>query len=53
MEILTILNGIHSCGLIHHDFKMENVCIRDDGVVFVVDFGTVHVNPNINKQVRG
>ncbi len=32
----------HSLGVVHRDFKPENVVIADDGRVLVVDFGLAH-----------
>ncbi|KAA1472392.1 kinase-like protein [Dentipellis sp. KUC8613] len=33
------LNALHKKGVVHRDFKMENVLIRADGHVMICDFG--------------
>ncbi len=39
IQILKALEYAHSKGIVHRDLKPENVLIREDGQVFVADFG--------------
>ncbi|HEY3841244.1 MAG TPA: protein kinase [Bryobacteraceae bacterium] len=39
LQIASALEAAHSAGVVHGDIKPENIMIRDDGVVKVLDFG--------------
>lgn len=37
------LAAVHAAGLVHRDFKADNVLVGDDGQVMLADFGLVHL----------
>lgn len=37
-QLATLLSYVHSAGFLHLDFKPENLLVRSDGVIFLIDF---------------
>jgi serine/threonine protein kinase len=37
------LEAAHAAGVVHRDFKPDNILVRDDGRVRLIDFGSAHI----------
>lgn len=49
LRICEIVGNVHACGMVHMDLKPENVLIKPQGEIFLIDFG---ISAQIGEEIE-